>query len=159
MSAEDEEDGLFDFGDGDDGDGGDGGGGGGGEGDEGGVEGATYSHALLGIFAAIAPAAAQALEALAENDLPTYHRLLSPTVALSREIFKSPTQYYKAGIALLSWLNGYQDHFIMPAGLQSSRSIVHYAEVFRLADQAGLLIKPDLATRRMRALLTTHGIE
>ena len=130
-----------------------------GEGDEGGVEGATYSHALLGIFAAIAPAAAQALEALAEDDLPTYHRLLSPTVALSREIFKSPTPYSPAGIALLSWLNGYQDHFIMPAGLQSSRSIVHYAEVFRLADQAGLLIKPDLATRRMRALLTTHGIE
>lgn len=120
--------------------------------------GAQYSHALLGIFAAIAPAAAQALEALALGDLPTYHRLLAPTVPLSREIFKAPTRFYKAGIAFLSWLNGTQRHFIMPAGLQSSREITHYAQVFRLADQAGLLTKPDLAEQRMTTLLALHGM-
>ena len=121
-------------------------------------DGAQYSHALLGIFAAIAPAASQALEALALGDLPTYHRLLAPTVPLSREIFKAPTRFYKAGIAFLSWLNGTQRHFIMPAGLQSSREITHYAQVFRLADQAGLLTKPDLAQHRMTALLALHGM-
>ncbi len=121
--------------------------------------GTQYSHALLGIFAAIAPAASQALEALALGDMATYHRLLAPTVPLSREIFRAPTRFYKAGIAFLSWLNGYQTHFIMPGGFQSSRDITHYAQVFRLADQAGLLAQPDLATRRMATLLALHGVE
>ncbi len=122
-------------------------------------DGTHYSHALLGIFAAIAPAASQALEALAKGDVDTYHALLAPTVPLSREIFKAPTQYYKAGIAFLAWLNGAQAHFIMPAGFQSSREITHFAEVFRLADQARLLTNPDLATQRMSHLLALHGIE
>lgn len=121
--------------------------------------GTHYSHALLGIFAAIAPAASQALEALAQGDSQTYNALLAPTVPLSREIFKAPTRFYKAGIAFLAWLNGTQTHFIMPAGLQSSRDISHYAQVFRLADQARLLGNPDLAQTRMRHLLATHGID
>lgn len=121
-------------------------------------DGAHYSHALLGIFAAIAPAASQALEALAQNDLPTYHALLAPTVPLSHEIFRSPTRFYKAGIAFLAWLNGHQSHFIMPAGFQSSRDIVHYSQVFRLADAARLLLLPDLAEARMRSLLALHGM-
>lgn len=122
-------------------------------------DGAHHSHALLGIFAAIAPAAAQALEALAQGDLETYHRLLAPTVPLSREIFRAPTRLYKAGIAFLAWLNGYQSHFIMPAGFQASRDITHYAEVFRLADRANLLLHPELAETRMRHLLAMHGID
>ena len=122
-------------------------------------DGTRHSHALLGIFAAIAPAASQALEALAQNDTQTYHRLLAPTVPLSREIFRAPTRFYKAGIAFLSWLNGHQTHFIMPAGFQSSRDITHYAQVFRLADTAGLLSRPDLAEARMKMLLSLHGIE
>ena len=121
-------------------------------------DGEHYSHALLGIFAAIAPAAAQALEALAKGDMETYHRLFAPTVPLSREIFRAPTRFYKAGIAFLAWLNGHQKHFIMPAGFQSSRDIVHYAQVYRLADAAGLLARPDLAEPRMRVLLDLHGI-
>lgn len=122
-------------------------------------DGTHHSHALLGIFAAIAPAAAQALEALAREDRETYHVLLAPTVPLSREIFKPPTQFYKAGIALVSWLNGTQDHFVMPGGLQSAREIVHYANVYRLADRARLLARPDLAEGRMRSLLALHGID
>ncbi|NKX45637.1 dihydrodipicolinate synthase family protein [Roseicyclus persicicus] len=121
-------------------------------------DGTHFSHALLGIFAAIAPAAAQALEALATGDRATYHALLAPTVPLSREIFKAPTQFYKAGVAFLSWLNGTQSHFVMPAGFQSSREITHYAEVYRLADRARLLRDPDLAQGRMRTLLALHGI-
>ena len=122
-------------------------------------DGAHYSHALLGIFAAIAPAASQALEALAQGDMDTYHKLFAPTVPLSREIFKAPTRFYKAGIAFLAWLNGYQTHFIMPGGFQSSREITHYAQVFRLADASRLLLNPDLAETRMRTLLSLHGID
>ena len=122
-------------------------------------DGTRHSHALLGIFAAIAPAAAQALEALALGDPATYHRLLAPTVPLSREIFRAPTRFYKAGIAYLAWLNGYQSHFIMPAGFQSSRDVTHYAAVFRLADAARLLADPELAVARMRTLLALHGVE
>jgi len=122
-------------------------------------DGTHYSHALLGAFAAIAPAASQALEALAKDDLETYHALFAPTVPLSREIFKAPTQFYKAGIAFLAWLNGAQSHFIMPAGFQSAREISHYAEVFRLAEQARVLSKPELAVDRMKLLLKMHGVE
>ena len=122
-------------------------------------DGVHYSHALLGIFAAIAPAAAQGLEALAEGDTATYHALLDPTVPLAREIFRAPTRFYKAGIAYLAWLNGAQSHFIMPGGFQSSRDITHYAALFRLADQARLLAQPDLATARMAVMLALHGIE
>jgi len=118
-----------------------------------------FSHALLGIFAAIAPAASQALEALAMNDMERYSALFAPTVPLSREIFRAPTRFYKAGIAYLAWLNGAQSHFIMPGGFQSSRDICHYAEVFRLADQAGLLSDPELAKARMTTLLSLHGVE
>ncbi|MGL4404879.1 MAG: dihydrodipicolinate synthase family protein [Notoacmeibacter sp.] len=121
-------------------------------------DGTHFSHALLGIFAAIAPAASQALEALAKGDHATYNTLFEPTVALSREIFKAPTRFYKAGIAFLSWLNGTQSHFIMPSGFQSSREITHYAEVYRLAAAARLLSKPELAENRMRTLLALHGM-
>jgi len=122
-------------------------------------DGTRYSHALLGIFAAIAPAASQALEALALGDSARFNALLAPTVPLSREIFRAPTRFYKAGIAFLAWLNGAQRHFIMPAGFQSSRDITHYASVYRLADQAGLLAEPALAEARMKTLLALHGID
>ena len=122
-------------------------------------DGEHFSHALLGIFAAIAPAASQALEALAMGDNATFNALLKPTVPLSREIFKAPTPYYKAGIAFLAWLNDAQSHFIMPAGFQSSREICYYAQVFRFADKARLISEPDLAINRMGALMSLHGIE
>ena len=121
-------------------------------------DGQKHSHALLGIFDAIAPVANAGLVALAKGDEAEFHRLLGPTVPLSRKIFEAPTQYYKAGVVFMAWLNGHQDHFTMVGGMQSARSIVHYAEIFRLADQAGLLAKPDLAVQRMRALCQTAGV-
>ncbi|MGE8047092.1 dihydrodipicolinate synthase family protein [Pseudomonas monteilii] len=116
-----------------------------------------HSHALLGIFDPIAPVAAHALAALADGDTDRYHTLMNPTVALSREIFRAPTRYYKAGVVLLAWLNGHQDHFSMLGGMQSARSLSHYAEVFRLADKAGVLIRPDLAVQRMKQLAAVCG--
>ena len=124
------------------------------EGDDGG-----HSHLLLGILDPIAPAAALALGRLAAGDAAGFRAVLAPTVPLSRRIFEAPTQYYKAGIVLLAWLNGFQDHFVMIGGMQSARGIAHYADVFRLADAAGLLRDPPLAVHRMRALCLMHGVE
>ena len=118
-----------------------------------------YSHALLGIFDPIAPVAANALTALAQGDLQKYHALMTPTVALSREVFKAPTRHYKAGVIFLAWLNGHQDHISMLGGLQSARCVMHYVNIFRLADQCGVLIRPELALQRMRRFLTvTAGL-
>jgi Protein of unknown function (DUF993) len=117
-----------------------------------------YSHALLGIFDAIAPAASIALSALAKGDTAKFHAMLAPTVPLSRLIFQAPTQFYKTGIVFLAWLNGHQDHFVMIAGAQSARSILHFVEIFKLADRAGLLHKPELAMQRMKHLLAIYGL-
>ena len=118
-----------------------------------------HSDALLGIFDAIAPAASAALSALASGDAAGFHEILAPTVPLSRHIFRAPTRFYKTGVVFMAWLNGHQDHFVMVGGQQSSRSLVHFAELLRLADVAGLIEQPDLAAHRMKTLLALHGIE
>jgi hypothetical protein len=117
-----------------------------------------HSDALLGIFDAIAPAAAAALHALDAGDLARYQAILAPTVPLSRHIFQKPTFYYKTGVVFMAFLNGHQSHFRMVGGQESARSTVHLAELFRLADQAGLLRDPELAAVRMRAVLAQSGI-
>ena len=117
------------------------------------------SDALLGIFDAIAPAASAALGALAAGNTERFHALLGPTVPLSRHIFQAPTRFYKTGVVFMAWLNGHQSHFSMVGGQQSTRSITHFAELFRLADAADLLEQPDLATHRMKTLLALHGID
>ncbi|MEK3886139.1 dihydrodipicolinate synthase family protein [Bacillus sp. FSL K6-3431] len=118
-----------------------------------------FSHALLGIFDAIAPAAAAALHALDAGDLNKYNALLEKTVPLSRHIFQQPTYSYKTGIVFMAYLNGHQKHFRMIGGAESARSITHLAELFLLADQAGLLVDPQLAADRMKHILVTSGIE
>jgi hypothetical protein len=118
-----------------------------------------HSDALLGIFDAIAPAAAAALAALDGGDLAGYEAILAPTVPLARHIFRAPTQYYKTGIVFLAYLNGHQRHFHLVGGYQSARSISHLAEVFVLADRAGLLIDPERAVARLRCVLALAGVE
>ncbi|RZT15117.1 uncharacterized protein DUF993 [Kribbella sp. VKM Ac-2569] len=122
-------------------------------------DGERHSDALLGIFAAIAPAAAAALKALDDGDLATYEKVFAPTVPLARQIFSAPTYYYKTGIAFLAWLNGFQPGFTMVGGLQTGRSLPHLADTFRLADQAGVLTNPELAVDRFRQLLRVSGID
>jgi len=117
------------------------------------------SDALLGIFDAIAPAASAALGELAQGHLEKFHDILGPTVPLSRHIFKAPTRFYKTGVVFMAWLNGHQKHFTMVGGQQSTRSVVHLAELFKLADAANLLEYPDLAQHRMKIMLSMHGIE
>jgi hypothetical protein len=117
------------------------------------------SDALLGIFDAIAPAASAALGELAQGNLEKFHAILGPTVPLSRHIFKAPTRFYKTGVVFMAWLNGHQKHFTMVGGQQSTRSVIHLAELFKLADAANLLEQPDLALQRMKSMLSMHGVE
>ncbi|RWX15971.1 dihydrodipicolinate synthase family protein [Rhizobium hidalgonense] len=117
-----------------------------------------HSDALLGIFDAIAPAASAALDALGRKSDHEFFDLLEPTVPLSRHIFRAPTRFYKTGVVFLAYLNGLQDHFTMVGGQQSTRSLTHLAELFRLADKARVLADPELATARMKQVLAVHGV-
>jgi hypothetical protein len=112
-----------------------------------------YSDALLGIFDAIAPAAAAAFHALDAGDVQSYNDILAPTVVLSRHIFQTPTYFYKTGVTFLAWLNGHQSHFTMLGGQETARSTPHLAQLFVLADRAGLLREPALALQRMQMVL------
>ncbi|GAK72024.1 hypothetical protein RRU01S_23_01000 [Agrobacterium rubi TR3 = NBRC 13261] len=118
-----------------------------------------HSDALLGIFDAIAPAASKALSCLNRGADTEFFDILEPTVALSRHIFKAPTRFYKTGVVFLAYLNGLQDHFTMIGGQESTRSTLHFSELFRLADKANVLDDPDLATRRMKTFLSLRGVD
>lgn len=122
-------------------------------------DGKHFSHALLGIFDPIAPAVTAALSALTAGDAFSYHEILDPTVALARHIFRAPTQYFKTGVVFMAYLNGHQPHFIMMGGQQSAHSLPYLADVFRLADKAGLLADPERAAARMKTVLKLYGIE
>ena len=112
-----------------------------------------YSDALLGAFAAITAPAAAALHALDAGDLARYDQVMGPTVPLSRTIFEAPAAGYKAGIAFLAWLNGFQPHFAMLDGFQHRRPASHLIRVFELAAGAGALLRPGLAIDRMASFL------
>jgi hypothetical protein len=114
---------------------------------------AGHSDALLGAFAAVTAPAAAALHALDAGDLDGYDTAIGPTVPLSRLIFEEPTYYYKAGVAFLAWLNGFQSRFSMLDGLERRRPASHLIKVFELAAAAGALTDPDLAVSRMAAFL------
>src|SRR5690606_1836726 len=102
------------------------------------------------IFDAIAPAASAAIQALDAGDLDEYDKILTPTAPLSRHIFQAPTRFYKTGVVFMAYLNGHQDHFRMLGGQEGARSVIHLAELFKMADQAGLLEDPERAARRMK---------
>jgi len=117
-----------------------------------------YSHALLGIFDPIAPVAVRALAALDAGNRQAFLDTISPTLPLARHIFRPPTMYYKTGVVFLAYLNGHQSHFRMLGGQESMRSVVHLADLFVLADKAGILIDPELAASRMQLFLQICGI-
>ena len=117
-----------------------------------------FSHALLGIFDPLAPAAARAVDLLGQGDVAGFHRVLDPTVPLARLIFRAPTPFYKTGVVFLAWLNGFQEHFVMVNGAQAQRPLPYFTEAFRQADACGLLRDPDLAVARMRRLLALYGV-
>jgi hypothetical protein len=117
-------------------------------------DGTGHSDALLGAFAAVTAPAAAALHALDAGDIAGYDAAIGPTVPLSRLIFTEPTYYYKAGVAFLAWLNGFQPRFLLLDGLERRRPASHLVRVFELAAAAGALADPDVAVSRMTAFLT-----
>ncbi|MCQ4210186.1 dihydrodipicolinate synthase family protein [Streptomyces longispororuber] len=117
-----------------------------------------FSHALLGIFDPLGPLAAQAVRVLDTGDAKGFRELLDPTVELSRHLFQAPTRFYKTGVVFLAWLSGHQDHFTMVGGLQSARSLPHFARAYELADGLGLFPNPELAEARMKNLLALYGV-
>jgi hypothetical protein len=121
-------------------------------------DGTHHSDALLGAFAAIAPAASAALAALDDGDPAGYDAAMAPTLELSRHIFTEPTFYYKTGIAFTAWLSGLQEGFTMIGGLQSARSPLHLARIFELANEARLLPDPELAAHRLGLVLDAAGL-
>ncbi|MFE8986462.1 dihydrodipicolinate synthase family protein [Streptomyces collinus] len=117
-----------------------------------------FSHALLGIFDPLGPLAAQAVRVLDTGDVRGFRDLLDPTVGLSRHLFQTPTRFYKTGVVFLAWLAGHQSHFTMVGGLQSARSLPHFATAYELADELGLFPDPKLAEERMKTLLSMYGV-
>ncbi len=118
-----------------------------------------HSDALLGIFDAIAPVAAAALRALDGGDSERYRELLKPTIPLSRHIFQAPTYAYKTGVVFLAYLNGHQRHFRMLGAQEGWRSLPHLADLFVLADGAGLIRDAEMAAQRMKYVLALGGID
>lgn len=119
-----------------------------------------HSDALLGAFAAIAPAASAAVQELGgPGGEQGFRRVLEPTEALSRQVFSAPTWYYKTGVAFLSWLNGHQRDFSMVGGLETARSLPHLSETLRLANACGALEDPELARHRWHAMLARNAVE
>jgi Protein of unknown function (DUF993) len=121
-------------------------------------DGERHSDALLGAFAAVAPNASAAIQALDAGDPAAYRAILGPTEPLARHVFAAPTFYYKTGVAFLAWLNGHQPAFVMVGGLHSARSLPHLSTLVQLADSAGALERPDLAAQRWNAFLALHGV-
>ncbi|WP_330290840.1 dihydrodipicolinate synthase family protein [Streptomyces sp. NBC_00576] len=117
-----------------------------------------FSHALLGIFDPLGPLASEAVRVLDTGNTAGFRELLDPTVELSRHLFQTPTRFYKTGVVFLAWLAGHQSHFTMVGGLQSARSLPHFARAYQLADGLGLFPDPKLAQERMKNLLSLYGV-
>ncbi|MCP4092452.1 MAG: dihydrodipicolinate synthase family protein [Planctomycetes bacterium] len=110
-----------------------------------------FSHALLGIFDAIARPAGIALRLLAHGQVDDYMQLMLPCEELSRVIFEHPTRHYKAGLAYLSWLDERQQNPWLPQQTHLQRSADHYAQILDLAFKARVFSDPAAARSRAEA--------
>lgn len=118
-----------------------------------------YSDALLGAFAATAPAASAAVQALDAGDPAEARRILEASEELGRHVFSAPTFHYKTGVAFLAWLNGHQTAFSMVGGMHSARSLPHLSRTIELAAATGNLERPALAAERWHGMLRLAGYE
>ncbi|BBY86604.1 dihydrodipicolinate synthase family protein [Mycolicibacterium tokaiense] len=121
-------------------------------------DGTRHSDALLGAFAAVPRFASAAFARLDAGDVRGFREILEPTLPLSRLVFRAPTQYYKVGVAWLTYLDGGQDHFRMLKGFETGRSLLHLAELVRVAGGLGLFADPELAAARVSAYFAVQGI-
>ncbi|MAC20029.1 MAG: dihydrodipicolinate synthase family protein [Phycisphaerae bacterium] len=112
-----------------------------------------FSHALLGIFDAIADPAALAMRRLALGDRSGYDRIMLPCERLGQEIFKEPTRFYKTGLAFLAWLDGRQANPMLVNHEEGKRSVERLLQTLRLADAAGSLKNPAVVAERIGRIL------
>jgi hypothetical protein len=112
-----------------------------------------FSHALLGIFDAIAVPAALALQRLALDDIDGYRRIMSRCETLGRIVFEPPTSDYKAGLALLAWLNGHQGNAMLVNRRDRARSREHLLRVVEHAAAAGAITDASVAGDRLAGWL------
>ena len=117
------------------------------------AEDGQYSHALLGIFDAIARPASIALQFLARGERSPYFTIMNAAEALSRVVFSEPTRFYKSGLAFLAWLDGRQDNRMLIQHEENARPVSYYAEVAQLASDAGVLRDAALAAERFEQFL------
>jgi hypothetical protein len=108
-----------------------------------------FSHALLGIFDAIAAPAALALHRLARGDRAGYDAIMDPCERLGQRIFEAPTHQYKVGLAFLAWLNGRQPNPMLVNHLETARDATHLEAVVRLAAESGAIEDAELAATRL----------
>ena len=113
----------------------------------------NFSHALLGIFDAIAQPAAIAIRALGEGDEATFSRIIKPCETLGQTIFQEPTRFYKTGLAFLSWLNGAQPNAMLANHEEHQRAQDHLLDVVRCANAAGAISNAPVAAERLREWL------
>jgi hypothetical protein len=121
-------------------------------------DGTRHSEALLGAFAAVPRFASAAFARLDAGDTEGFRAILEPTLPLSRLVFTAPTQYYKVGVAWLTYLDGGQDHFRMLGGFETGRSLLHLADLVRTGGAIGLFTDPDLAAHRASAYFAAQGV-
>jgi len=108
-----------------------------------------FSHALLGIFDAIAAPAGLALRHLAAGDRETYSGIMAPCQELSRIIFEAPTRHYKAALALLAYLDGRQSNPMLINREDLARDTDHYRRVIAAAARAGVFTDAQTAAGRI----------
>ena len=117
------------------------------------------SDALLGVFDPIAPVAAAALRALDDGDYDGFERILAPTVPLARRMFAAPDGELQGGRRPHRVLERAPEPLPDAGWYRGHRSIVHLADVFRLAADAGVLSDPERGARRFRPLLELAGVD
>jgi hypothetical protein len=108
-----------------------------------------FSHALLGVFDAVAAPAGLALRFLAHGRRDRYDALMAPCEALGQALFEPPTRHYKAGLAFLAWLNGWQDNPMLVNREDRTRDAEHFTRVAQLASAAGCLEDAARAAARL----------
>ncbi len=112
-----------------------------------------FSHALLGVFDAIAEPAGVALQALARGDAARFLDLMDPCETLGRHVFCAPTQHYKAGLAFLAFANGRQQNAMLVRREDRARDAAHYRRCAELAVLCSALRDDEVTAARVERLL------
>ena len=111
-----------------------------------------FSHALLGVLDGVARPAARALRLIAAGHEDRARAVLTRCEAVGRHVFSEPTRHYKAGLALIAWLDGWQHTFLLPNHAERARSPDHHLRTAQLAAEAGVFRDAHFTAARLATL-------